>query len=54
MKRRCCILRRVGGEHPLLSVGLLAYDAFWVFGSGYVFGDGSMDGNVMMTVVRGW
>jgi minor histocompatibility antigen H13 len=33
-----------------LLVGLLAYDAFWVFGSGYVFGDGSVDSNVMMTV----
>ena len=33
-----------------LLAGLLLYDAFWVFGSGYVFGDGTMDSNVMMTV----
>lgn len=33
-----------------LLVGLLAYDAFWVFGSGYIFGDGTADSNVMMTV----
>ena len=33
-----------------LGVGLLAYDAFWVFGSGAVFGDGTVDSNVMMAV----
>lgn len=33
-----------------LLVGLLCYDAFWVFGSGYVFGDGTADSNVMMAV----
>ena len=32
-----------------LLLGLLCYDAFWVFGSGYVFGDGTAD-NVMMAV----
>ena len=33
-----------------LLLGLLCYDAFWVFGSGYVFGDGTADSNVMMAV----
>jgi minor histocompatibility antigen H13 len=33
-----------------LLTGLLAYDAFWVFGSGAIFGDGGADSSVMMTV----
>ena len=33
-----------------LLLGLLCYDAFWVFGGGYVFDDGTADSNVMMAV----
>jgi len=33
-----------------LLLGLLAYDAFWVFGTGALLGNGDMNANVMSTV----